>query len=115
MSRLLLLSAAAILGAAALPSAAYAQLAGSPPGGVRIHAGNGNGIGHGDRGRRVRGPTLVYGFGSPEGWAYYNNRSFAPDSFNDWWHDRPDRSIPRWVSQNSGCERQYYTGSGWRC
>jgi hypothetical protein len=28
-------------------------------------------------------------------WALYNNRSWAPDSYNDWWHDRPDRPIRR--------------------
>src|SRR5258705_4383723 len=28
------------------------------------------------------------------------NRSFDPDKWNDWWHDRPDRAYPRWMSRN---------------
>ena len=48
-------------------------------------------------------------------WALYNNRSFEPSSYNDWWHDRPDRSFPRWMQNNQACERQYWTGAGWRC
>ena len=54
------------------------------------------------------------------GWWYYpqdfdGNRSFDPDKFNDWWHERTSRSYPRWVQNNQNCERQYYTGAGWRC
>ena len=54
------------------------------------------------------------------GWGYYNpdlNRSWDPDSFNDWWHDRPDRAFPRWVRNNQGCDadRMWSSGSGWRC
>ena len=50
-------------------------------------------------------------------WALYNNRSWEPDSYNDWWHDRPDRSFPRWVKQNQNCEpdRMWWSGSGWHC
>jgi len=81
-------------------------------------------------GDRVRGETpapkqrhrsggrdviVVGGVGWNEGWALYNNRTFAPDSFNDWWHDRPDRSIPRWMSDNRNCERVWWSGAGWRC
>jgi hypothetical protein len=53
------------------------------------------------------------------GWAYggYNdygdydaNRSFDPDKWNDWWHDRPDRAFPRWMTRNQGCERPWYSG-----
>ena len=54
------------------------------------------------------------------GWWYYpqdfdGNRSFDPDKWNDWWHERPSRSFPRWVQSNQSCERQYSTGAGWRC
>ena len=53
-------------------------------------------------------------------WAMANNRSWNSDSFNDWWHDRPDRAYPRWVQeqQRSGtCDerRMWWSGSGWRC
>jgi hypothetical protein len=48
-------------------------------------------------------------------WALYNNRSWEPDSYNDWWHDRPDRAFPRWVQNKQLCERQWWSGGGWRC
>ncbi len=48
-------------------------------------------------------------------WALYNNRGGASDSFNDWWHDRPDRAYPRWVTHNQNCERVWWSGGGWRC
>jgi hypothetical protein len=50
-------------------------------------------------------------------WALYNNRSWAPDSYNDWWHDRPDRAYPRWVKHNSDCtpDRMWWSGKGWHC
>jgi hypothetical protein len=57
-------------------------------------------------------------------WALYNNRSWEPDSYNDWWHDRPDRAYPRWVqathNSNSNfdtCDpnRMWWSGAGWRC
>lgn len=48
---------------------------------------------------------------------YDANRSFDPNLWNDWWHDRPDRSYPRWVQQNQNCEpdRMWWSGSGWHC
>ncbi len=48
-------------------------------------------------------------------WARYNNRSFESDSYNDWWHDQPWRSQPAWVRNNQDCQRQYWSGGGWRC
>ena len=53
-------------------------------------------------------------------WALYNNRSWNADSYNDWWHERPERAYPRWVrqQQRSGqCteDRMWWSGSGWRC
>jgi len=48
-------------------------------------------------------------------WALHNNRSWNSDSYNDWWHDRPDRSYPRWMSSNQDCQRRYWSGGGWRC
>ena len=70
---------------------------------------------HHRRGRRSDA-VLVGDLGYYGGeWALYNNRSFESDSYNDWWHDRPDRAYPRWMSKNQDCQRQYWTGSGWRC
>ena len=48
-------------------------------------------------------------------WALYNNRSWESDSYNDWWYDQPWRSYPRWVSKNEDCQRQWWSGGGWRC
>jgi len=48
---------------------------------------------------------------------YDANRSFDPDKWNDWCHERPDRAFPRWVWNNQNCtpDRMWYSGSGWRC
>ena len=48
-------------------------------------------------------------------WALYNNRSWEPDSYNDWWHDRPERSYPRWMSHNQDCARRWYSGDVLSC
>lgn len=47
--------------------------------------------------------------------SYDINRSWASDSYNDWWHDRPDRAFPRWMSANQDCQRQWWSGGDWRC
>ena len=46
---------------------------------------------------------------------YQGDTLWRSDSFNDWWHDRPDRAFPRWVANNPNCQRQYWAGGGWRC
>ena len=45
------------------------------------------------------------------------NRSFDPDKWNDWWHERPWRAYPRWVQNNRDCEpeRMWQGGGVWRC
>jgi hypothetical protein len=80
-------------------------------------SGHRSGGGHGNRGSsgRFDGCAGVYG-----GWSYYDadvNRSWDPDSFNDWWHDRPDRAYPRWVAHNQDCtpDRMWQGGGQWRC
>jgi hypothetical protein len=72
--------------------------------------------------RRHRGVSCDGYFAWPYAdgeWALYNNRSWEPDSYNDWWHDRPDRAFPRWVQEQRGgpCpeERMWWSGSGWHC
>lgn len=68
--------------------------------------------------RRFRHGEFAYAY-PPE---YYDanydiNRSWNSDSFNDWWHDRPDRAYPRWVWHNHDCteDRMFWSGAGWRC
>ena len=67
--------------------------------------------------RRRRGDVdVAYGWYGGE-WALYNNRSWEAESYNDWWHERPDRAYPRWVMQNRReCDRgQWYSGDTLRC
>ena len=91
------------------------QLVNSNRVGVRVSTGDGRWRDGHRRGRR--NDTVVVGDVGYYGgeWALYNNRSFESDSYNDWWHDRPERAYPRWMTQNHDCARQYWTGSGWRC
>ena len=78
--------------------------------GTRVHRGS-------DRRHHRRGRTIIAGdlgyYGGE--WALYNNRSWESDSYNDWWHDRPERSYPRWMSSNQDCQRLWWSGGGWRC
>ena len=120
-----LLAVATLLAAAAFPTApAQAQSSsgaafvgvssGQGSAGVRIHRGFG---GHGDRGRygRFNDNAAIGTWVDGGEWALYNNRSWEPDSYNDWWHDRPDRAYPRWMLSNQNCERKWWSGGGWRC
>jgi len=86
------------------------------------HFGNGlacDSRGGRDRDRRLRGGgsgCTVFA----DSWGYYDpdfNRSWDSDSYNDWWHDRPDRAFPRWVQHNEACapDRMWWSGSGWHC
>ena len=110
--RIALLAAAAI----AVTVPAQAELNGFPvhPSasfhGVAVHRGPGNH--HGDRRRHGRGDAVVAGWYDSD---IGENRSWQPDSYNDWWHDRPDRAFPRWMSDNQDCKRLWWSGGGWRC
>lgn len=70
---------------------------------------------------RHRDGLICDGFAYADGqWALYNNRSWEPDSYNDWWNDRPDRAYPRWVQEQrmrGTCDpdRMWWSGSGWHC
>ena len=130
-----ILAAAAAL--SALPAPAAAQSGGGPSSsqqggfsdgfgqfgspGVRGHRDR-----HDRRDRRDRRdfPDFVDGSGARDnfrGDAYFPYRDYQgdslwrSDSFNDWWHDRPHRSLPRWVRHNQNCERRYWAGGAWRC
>jgi len=71
---------------------------------------------HGRRGRGRDTVVIVDGAGYYGGeWALYNNRGWESDSYNDWWHDRPDRAYPRWLQNNQNCDRMWWGGGAWRC
>lgn len=46
---------------------------------------------------------------------YQGDTAWKSDSFNDWWHDQPSRSFPRWMQNNERCERQWWGGDALRC
>ena len=71
--------------------------------GVRVHRGHGNGFGG------------YYSSGYNDYGDYDANRSFDPEKWNDWWHDRPDRAFPRWMSRNQDCARRWYSGDVLTC
>jgi hypothetical protein len=76
-------------------------------------SGDGRYDGRRDMRRRGRTDVVLDWYGGD--WARYNNRSWDADSYNDWWHDRPDRAYPRWVTQNQGCERKWFSGDMLHC
>jgi len=113
-----LLAAAALLAAAVPAAPAEAQsMAGS--GFISSSGGQSltNNARHGRDGRRDgrrhrRGDTIVL-----DNWGYSDfdgGSAWRHDSFNDWWHERPNRAYPKWVTDGS-CERLWWSGGGWRC
>ena len=122
MHRLLLVAAACA--AASLPAAPAAALdnessgfpvaRSGPVAGSPVFTGCGGGDRrHHRRGNRDCGDVVLGVYGGE--WALYNNRTFEPDSYNDWWHDRPDRAFPRWMQNNQNCDRMWWGGGVWRC
>lgn len=111
--------AAAGLAAFAMTAPAAAQQVSGPPVFADGHSGfSGSFDGHrrhdGRHGRR-----FDRGFGGGL-WIdgdreYQGDTAWRSNSFNDWWHDRPDRAFPRWMQSNQNCERMWSSGSGWRC
>ena len=86
--------------------------------GVFVHRGFGSGHGagnHQDSHRHGQSRDAAFFGGWYDGGDFDQNRSWEPDSYNDWWHDRPDRAFPRWMSNNQNCERLWWSGGGWRC
>lgn len=124
--RTLLLGFAAACVAITLPAGAQAQRrdSGASDPGLsslqgRVDHRGGDRFGH-HRFRHDRGSadSVFVTYGGE--WAEYNNRGWDPDSYNDWWHDRPDRAYPRWVqeSRQSGTctpDRMWWSGAGWHC
>jgi len=75
-------------------------------------------IGHRDRSRVHvhRGFGAAYSYGGYDDYGDFDgNRSFDPDKWNDWWHDRPDRAYPRWMTHNQDCARRWYSGDVLTC
>src|SRR4030095_15325620 len=35
---------------------------------------------------------------------YQGDTVWRENSFNDWWHDRPDRAYPAWMRNNQNCD-----------
>lgn len=118
--RTLLFAVATIALAAPMPATAQSapslQLSARSGGG---HHGGGfdrrDGRRHDGRrdGRRDRrGDSVVYYDDYRE---YQGDTAWKSDSFNDWWHDRPDRAYPRWVTANQDCQRKWFAGDTLRC
>ena len=117
--RAILLAASATLAAvaAAAPAQAQSSTAGAFVGvpAVNVHRGSGQ---FGDfrrdfdrrRDRRGFDKGVVY-----LDREYQGDTAWKPDSFNDWWHERPWRSMPRWVQSNENCQRLWWSGGNWRC
>ena len=71
---------------------------------VRVHRGD------------HRGEAAVYAsLGYNDYGDFDGNRGFDPDKWNDWWHDRPDRAYPHWLTRNSDCARRWYSGDVLTC
>lgn len=81
--------------------------------GVRVHRGAGGRYNHDHRG--MVPPGYGYAGGYWEYGDYDANRSFDPDKWNDWWHERPGRAFPRWMARNRDCARQWYSGDVLTC
>lgn len=130
--RTMLLGLAAPLAAISLPAApavaldpAGSQFTAGAAAGVAVHRGGpgrsdrdfrrGDRRGH-DRDRRDRRHHRdLDGFVFLDDREWQGDTAWRPGSYNDWWHERPNRSFPRWVRNNQGCERQWWSGAGWRC
>jgi hypothetical protein len=115
--RTLLLGFAAACVAITLPAGAQAQWRDSQGTVHRDHRDAGR-FGHRHHGHDGSADSVFVTYGGE--WAAYNNRSWDPDSYNDWWHDRPDRAYPRWVQearQRGTCtpDRMWWSGTGWHC
>ena len=116
--RTIMLCAAVLIAAA--PAAAETQIRSGPSwtgsGGhemVRVHRDHrGEWRRDGDRDRRRDRFARSYYW---DGRDYQGDTLWRPDSFNDWWHERPHRSYPAWVARNQDCRRLWWSGGDWRC
>ena len=68
-----------------------------------------HGLRHDRRGLRGTDTVFVYDRG------YQGDTAWRAESFNDWWHERPNRSYPAWVMRNRDCQRRYWQGTTLTC
>ena len=119
MGKMLLgLAAIAAMGIAAPAAAGYDEpFVGTPNANGAVGTFGGSAFAHpGFDGRSRRGGNGNGGVWISGGqWAQYNNPAFKSDSYNDWWHDRPDRAYPAWMRNNQQCEKLWYSGATLRC
>lgn len=107
--RILLLAVATIAIAAPVP--VEAQTGQSMQFSARSGSGHHGGFDRRDRRRHRDGDTVYY-----DGYReYQGDTAWKSESFNDWWHDRPDRAYPRWVTANQNCERKWFAADTLRC
>ena len=106
--RALLIAIAASLASFAVPAAsASAEGLTFVSGGTGFHSD----FERRDRRRhRDRGGDIFLG-----DWEYTGSQAWRSDSYNDWWHERPDRAYPRWMQNNKNCERKWWAGDTLRC
>jgi len=111
------LLAGAFVAAIALPAAPAEAQSGAATGFTGVTVSSGQFIGSPPfRGRHDRRRNRDF-----DGAFYLGDREYQGDtvwranSFNDWWHERPWRSYPAWVTRNQNCERQWWSGGGWHC
>lgn len=111
MRALLALAAGPLaLALAAAPAAAEHRDGGRQFGFVASPSGFSGDLRGGDRrGTRASDTIFVYDRG------YQGDSAWRPESFNDWWHERPNRSYPAWVQRNQNCQRTWWQGEELRC
>jgi hypothetical protein len=61
--------------------------------------------------RRLRGTDTVFVYDRE----YQGDTAWRAESFNDWWHERPNRSYPAWVQRNRDCQRKWWSGETLTC
>ena len=81
--------------------------------GISIGKGGGHHGRRGDFRRGHRGNDDVVFYDNYR--EYQGDTAWKSDSFNDWWHDRPDRAYPRWLTNNQNCERKWVAADTLRC
>jgi hypothetical protein len=112
--RALLIVTAASLAAITVPAGSAAAedndgaFVGIPS--TTIDSGFGRGFRNDRRRVRSQGGDIFLG-----DWEYTGNQTWRPDSFNDWWHERPNRAYPAWVQRNRDCQRKWWQGETLTC
>lgn len=102
-----LLAFAAVIAAVVPSGPAFAD----PGGGASLTIRSGDFVGGDRHHRRSRGNgDLLY-----VDREYQGDTAWRSESFNDWWHNDPNRSFPRWMQNNANCERKWWGADQLRC